>query len=73
MRTTISIDDDLLQQASAATGIDKPSELVREALRALVQREAAQRLIRLGGSDPHAVAGPRRRPVLARKHTQGTK
>lgn len=61
MRTTITIDDDLLKQASAATGTDKPSEVVREALEALVQREAARRLIALGGSAPNAKLAPRRR------------
>lgn len=65
MRTTITIDDDLLKEASAAAGTEKPSEVVHEALEALVQREAARRLIALGGSAPHAEAAPRRRPAPA--------
>ncbi|MDN5923396.1 MAG: type II toxin-antitoxin system VapB family antitoxin [Xanthomonadales bacterium] len=65
MRTTITIDDDLLERASAAIGKDKPSEVVSEALEALVQREAARRLIALGGSAPHAKLAPRRRSAPA--------
>ena len=61
MRTTIVLDDDLLAEAAAFTGLKEKSALVREALKALLQREAARRLILLGGSDPDAVAAPRRR------------
>jgi Arc/MetJ family transcription regulator len=61
MRTTIALDDELVAQAQAYTGIKEKSALVREALRSLVQREAARRLARLGGSDPNATAGRRRR------------
>ncbi len=64
MRTTITLDDDLLSKASEYTGIVEKSALVREALKALVEREAARRLIRLGGSDPNASAAPRRRSAL---------
>lgn len=63
MRTTIVLDDELLAAAREYTGIEEKSALVREALRALVQREAARRLARLGGSDPSAEAAPRRRPA----------
>lgn len=62
MRTTITLDDELVATAQEYTGITEKSALVREALRALVARENAERLIRLGGTDPHATAGPRRRP-----------
>ena len=62
MRTTLTLDDDLLAQAQELTGITERSALLREALRALVQREAARRLAALGGSDPAAAAAPRRRP-----------
>jgi len=62
LRTTLALDDDLVEQARRYTGIQEKSALVREALKALIAREAAQRLIRLGGSDPNAEAGPRRRP-----------
>ena len=61
MRTTIVLDDELLSEAEDLTGVKEKTALVREALKALVQREAARRLILLGGSDPDAVAAPRRR------------
>jgi Arc/MetJ family transcription regulator len=61
MRTTLALDDALLADARAYTGIPETSALVREALKALVEREAARRLARLGGSDPTASAGRRRR------------
>jgi Arc/MetJ family transcription regulator len=62
MRTTIVLDDDLLRAAQEYTGLTEKSALVREALKALVQREAARRLIKLGGSDPDAWVPPRRGP-----------
>lgn len=52
MRTTLNIDDELLREAQELTGILEKTALVREGLRALIQRESAQRLARLGGSDP---------------------
>ena len=61
MRTTINLDDELLAKAQRYTGIAEKSELIREALRALVQREASRRMVLLGGSDPTAEAAPRRR------------
>ena len=61
MRTTITIDDQLLEKASAYTNIQEKSALVREALTALVQREAARRLARLGGTEPDLKPIPRRR------------
>lgn len=61
MRTTLALDDDLVAQAQAYTGLKEKSALVREALTALIEREAASRLSRLGGSDPDAAAGPRHR------------
>jgi Arc/MetJ family transcription regulator len=63
MRTTLALDDDLVANASALTGVNEKSRLVREALKALIERESARRLARLGGSDPAAQAPPRRRPV----------
>jgi Arc/MetJ family transcription regulator len=63
MRTTLSLDDDLLAKAQAFTGVKEKSALVREALKALVEREAARRLARLGGSQSRLVA-PRRRRAL---------
>ena len=61
MRTTLALDDELVAQAQAYTGIKEKSALVREALKRLVQREAAERLARLGGTEPDLVAPPRRR------------
>jgi Arc/MetJ family transcription regulator len=61
MRTTVTLDDELLAKAEKYTGIKERSALLREALAALLEREAAHRLMRLGGSDPNAQAAPRRR------------
>lgn len=60
MRTTISLDDTLLERAKSLVGIEEKSALIREALKALIQRESARRLARLGGTEPDAVAGSRR-------------
>ncbi|MDB5481502.1 MAG: hypothetical protein JWO83_2555 [Caulobacteraceae bacterium] len=65
MRTTLAIDDELFEQARAYTGLREKSAVVREALRALVERESARRLAALGGSDPDAEAPPRRRSQRA--------
>jgi Arc/MetJ family transcription regulator len=62
MRTTLTLDDELVADAQELTGLQEKSALVREALKALVQREAARRLALLGGSSPDIVAAPRRRP-----------
>ena len=61
MRTTISLDDELVAQAQAITGLDDNSLLVREALKALIERESSRRLARLGGSERNLKAPPRRR------------
>ncbi len=61
MRTTLALDDELLAKAQAFTGLTEKSALVREALKALIERESARRLARLGGSEPDIVAPPRRR------------
>jgi Arc/MetJ family transcription regulator len=60
MRTTIAMDDDLIAQAQAYTGLTEKSALVREALKALIARESARRLALLGGSEPNAAPIPRR-------------
>lgn len=52
MRTTLNIDDDLLAQAQHLTGVKEKTALVRQALRALIERESARRLALLGGSEP---------------------
>ena len=61
MRTTLSLDDDLLAKAAAFTGLNEKTALVREALKALIERESARRLARLGGSEPELTPAPRRR------------
>lgn len=60
MRTTLVLGDDLLASAQALTGLSEKTALVREALRALVQRESAKRLALLGGSEPQLKDVPRR-------------
>ena len=65
MRTTVTLDDELLAKAERYTGLKERSALLREALTALVQREAAHRLALLGGSDARAKLPPRRRPKAA--------
>jgi Arc/MetJ family transcription regulator len=61
MRTTLALDDDLLAKAEDLTGLREKSALIREALRALIERETARRLARLGGSEPFLAPIPRRR------------
>jgi Arc/MetJ family transcription regulator len=61
MRTTLALDDELIARAQALTGLKEKSGLVREALKALIERESAQRLARLGGSEPGLAVTPRRR------------
>ena len=65
MRTTLALDDDLLAKAQELTGLSEKSVLVREALRALIQRESAKRLALLGGSEPHLEDIARRQPEPA--------
>ncbi len=60
MRTTINLDDELLAQAQQLSGLTERTQLVREALLALIQRESARRLAQLGGSQPELQPIPRR-------------
>jgi Arc/MetJ family transcription regulator len=60
MRTTLALDDDLLAEAQRLTGTTEKTALVREALRALVERESARRLARLGATEPALREVPRR-------------
>ena len=62
MRTTIDIDDRLIEEAQGLTGTKEPTALIREGLRALIARENARRLAPLGGSDRQAKTSRRRRP-----------
>ncbi|MEK7343845.1 MAG: type II toxin-antitoxin system VapB family antitoxin [Pseudomonadota bacterium] len=64
MRTTVTLDDELVAKAQEYTGLTEKSALIREALTLLVQREAARRLARLGGSQPDLELPPRRRPDM---------
>ncbi len=61
MRTTLNIDDDLLEKASELTGVKEKTSLVRLGLEALISVESARRLAKLGGSEPKL------RPVRRRK------
>ena len=63
MRTTMNIDDRLLEQAQRLTGMSEKTALVREALKALIERESARRLARLGGSEPQLGPVSRRHPI----------
>lgn len=61
MRTTLNIDDDLLLRAQELTGINEKTAIVRSGLEALIAKESARRLAKLGGSDPDLKYIPRRR------------
>ncbi len=61
MRTTLNIDDELLDEAARLTGIGEKTAVVRAGLEALIARESARRLAALGGSEPRIRAVRRRR------------
>ena len=63
MLTTLALDDTLVAKAQDFTGLKEKSALVREALKALIERESARRLARLGATEPDLAAPPRRRPA----------
>jgi len=65
MRTTLALDDDLVATAGELTGLREKPALMREALKALIERESARRLARLGGSAPDLATAPRRRPITS--------
>ncbi|MBW7998446.1 MAG: type II toxin-antitoxin system VapB family antitoxin [Candidatus Glassbacteria bacterium] len=65
MRTTINLDQQLLAEAQRMTGIKERTALVHAGLRALIERESARRLARLGGSEPQLTPVSRRRPKSA--------
>jgi len=65
MRTTINLDDQLLTEAQRITGMKERTALIHEGLRALIERESARRLARLGGSEPRLQTIPRRRSAAA--------
>ncbi len=61
MRTTLNIDDELLAKAQRVSGVNERTALVREGLNALIERESARRLAKLGGTEPRLQPVPRRR------------
>ncbi len=61
MRTTINLDDELIEEARRISGVEGRTALIHEGLRALIERESARRLARLGGSEPRSRPVPRRR------------
>lgn len=63
MRTTINLDDRLVDQALRISGVKERTALIHEGLRALIERESARRLARLGGSEPKLQPVRRRRPT----------
>jgi Arc/MetJ family transcription regulator len=60
MRTTINIEDELLAKAQRVSGLKERTALLREGLKALIERESARRLARLGGTEPQLRRVPRR-------------
>ncbi|MEQ8689869.1 MAG: type II toxin-antitoxin system VapB family antitoxin [Pseudomonadales bacterium] len=61
MRTTVNIDEELLSEAQRITGVTEKAYLVREGLKALIERDSARRLSQLGATDPELKTVPRRR------------
>jgi len=66
MRTTIILNESLLEEARRLTGLTEKTALVHAGLEALIAREVARRLADLGGSDPRVTAGRRQRPSARR-------
>jgi Arc/MetJ family transcription regulator len=64
MRTTVALDDELVEKAQQLTGTMEKSILLRDALKALIQRESARRLALLGGTEPEVKLTRRRRSEL---------
>lgn len=61
MRTTLVLDDELLGKVEEYTGLSEKTAIVREAMKALIERESARRLARMGGIAPKLELAPRRR------------
>jgi len=62
MRSTLNIEDELLAKAQRVSGLKERTALVREGLKALIERESARRLAQLGGTEPQLLPIPRRQP-----------
>jgi hypothetical protein len=69
MRTTLILDDALVDRARRLSGIAEKTALVHAGLEALIARAAARRLAALGGTMPDLAAPPRRRPASRRRRT----
>jgi Arc/MetJ family transcription regulator len=67
MRTTLNVDDELMDRAMRLTGLTEKTAVIHVALEALIRRESARRLAALGGTDPQAHAPARRRPPRFRR------
>ncbi len=67
MRTTLIIDDALLERARSLTGLKEKTAMVRAGLEALIARESARRLAALGGSEKSLRRAPRRRAGPSRR------
>lgn len=65
MRTTLALDDDLVKEAQRLTGTTEKTALVRQALRALIERESARRLAQLAGTETDVKPVPRRQTTPA--------
>ena len=65
MRTTVTLEDKLVEEAQRMTGVTERSALLRAGLLALIERESARRLARLGGTEPQVEDVSRRRSTLA--------
>jgi len=63
MKTTLNIDDQILEEAARMTGVSEKTKLVRLGLESLIAQHSARRLAALGGMDPSAKAAPRRRSL----------
>jgi Arc/MetJ family transcription regulator len=61
MKTTLNIEDELLDKAKRLTGIKEKTSLVRLGLEALIARESGKRLARLGGTEKKLKLIPRRK------------
>ena len=66
MRTTLNLDDELLDEAQRLTGMTERTALIHAGLRALIERESARRLARLGATERSLRVPPRRRAKAAR-------
>jgi Arc/MetJ family transcription regulator len=67
MRTTLNLDERLLAEAQQLIGISERTALIHAGLQALIERESARRLARLGGSEPQLQVPPRRRASGTRR------